>query len=66
MIKWSDGRTYDEDWVDNIMEGFRKFMSSDGKYYIGEYKDDKKENFGELHWKNWKQNKENKIRKKWI
>lgn len=47
---WPDGRTYEGQWKDNMMNGQGIFKWKDGKKYIGEYIADKKHGYGEFFW----------------
>ena len=50
IYKFSDGRIYLGQWMENSMHGFGEFLWEDGKKYVGYYVEDKKEGFGMYMW----------------
>ena len=42
MYKWSDGKSYEGDWLNNKMHGWGHLIWPDGKQYIGEFEEDKR------------------------
>lgn len=35
--KWSDGRKYKGEWLDNNMHGKGEYIWTDGRMYVGDY-----------------------------
>ena len=50
VYKWTDGREYNGDWLNNRIEGEGIFKFADGRVYTGHYSNDKKEGYGVLEW----------------
>ena len=50
LYKWSDGKYYEGDWLNNKMHGNGKMVWSDGRVYEGEFFEDKKHGFGTYIW----------------
>ena len=51
VYKWSDGRIYTGFWINGKMHGKGLFTWPEGgKYYDGEYKNDKKDGYGKYYW----------------
>lgn len=49
---WSDGRSYEGEWLNGGMNGQGIMKWPDGRKYEGNYLSDKKHGFGILEWRN--------------
>lgn len=47
---WVDGRQYEGEFKDNLMNGFGNYAFADGKTYQGYYLEDKKHGYGIYKW----------------
>lgn len=67
LFVWKQqGKSFNGDWLNNMMHGSGIFSWTDGRRYVGEYKEDKKSGYGEFFWPDgryykgyWKEGKQN-------
>ena len=53
ILYYSNGNIiYDGDWINDKKEGNGKYIDEDGKYYIGEFKNDLQNGKGILYYSN--------------
>jgi hypothetical protein len=54
QCKWTDGRHYTGQWVDDKMQGEGEYQFTDGQSYKGQFLDDECHGFGVWKWGNGK------------
>ena len=48
-MQWSDGASYQGQWVEGKADGYGRFIYPNGDQYMGSYKNDKANGWGVMH-----------------